>query len=432
MRKSRYLARASLSAVAATALLAGCGADPTAATRAVGNTVTMWTHNAGSPDELGIVRQMVDDFNASQDRYRVKIQSFPQGSYNDAVVGAAAAEKLPCLLDIDGPNTASYAWGDLLAPLDLSSGDVPISAQLPSTVGKYRGKVYSYGYMEAAMTLYARKSVLAEHDIRVPTLDRPWTKAEFSGALAKLKASGTYAYPLDMGTAGVDEFWTYAFSPQLQSFGGDLIDRKNYKSADGVLNGPAAVRWATWFRSLATKGYVAQKSGKDSVADFVNGKSALFWGFNASAKDVVGKFGDDAVFLPPPDLGEGVKVGGASWQVGMSATCDNKAGAEAYLNFSRKTKYFAKFAEAANSVPVTDAAARQVDGFGKGERQHFFVEESRRFATLRPVTPAYPYLSSVFAKTARDILAGASPKPALDQAVEQIDNNLRMYGNYAD
>ena len=76
----------------------------------------MWTHNAGNKAELAAITQIVDDYNASQTKYKVEIQAFPQDSYNQSVVSAAAAKKLPCILDIDGPNVPNWAWAGYLAP----------------------------------------------------------------------------------------------------------------------------------------------------------------------------------------------------------------------------------------------------------------------------------------------------------------------------
>ena len=50
----------------------------------------MWTHNAGNKEELAAITQIVNDYNASQTKYKVKIQAFPQDSYNQSVVAAAA------------------------------------------------------------------------------------------------------------------------------------------------------------------------------------------------------------------------------------------------------------------------------------------------------------------------------------------------------
>ena len=47
---------------------------------------------------------------------------------------------------------------------------------------------------------------------------------EFDAAVATLKAGG-YETPLDIGAEDKGEWWSYAYSPILQSFGGDLINR---------------------------------------------------------------------------------------------------------------------------------------------------------------------------------------------------------------
>lgn len=428
---TRRLTAAGLAAATAMALVAACEASSNGSgSGSDGNTISLWTHNAGNPGEYKAVQQIVKDFNASQSTYKVKIQAFPQESYNDSVVAAASAKKLPCILDSDGPNVPNWAWGGYLAPLDLSGSQTPLSDQLPSTVGTYRGKTYTFGLYDVALTMFARKSVLEANKIRIPTVDKPWTKQEFESALATLKASGRFTYPLEMGTGGTGEWWPYAYSPQLQSFGGDLIDRSQYKTADKALNGPQAVAWGTWFRSLVTHGYMAQKSGASPNNDFLNGKSAIEWDGSWDAATNSAKLGSDLAILPPVDLGKGPKIGGASWQWGMSATCSNKAGAQAYLKFSRQTKYFVDMAKAAGTIPATAAAAAQIPGYQPGGPYNFFTQEARKFAVVRPVTPAYPFISSVFEKTAKDILAGANPKNALDQAVQQIDTNLKTNSYY--
>jgi multiple sugar transport system substrate-binding protein len=430
--RTRRLAGASLAVAAATALVAGCATGSGGSSSgASGNTITLWTHNAGNSAELDVVKKIIKDFNGSQSKYKVKLQAFPQSDYNNSVVAAASARKLPCLLDVDGPNVANWAWGGYLSPIDVSGSEVPLSDQLASTVGRYQDKVYGFGFYDVALTFFARKSVLNKYDIRVPTIDKPWTKAEFDSALAKLKKSGKFAYPLDTGTGGTGEWWPYAYSPQLQSFGGDLINRDGYKTASGTLDGKSSVEWATWFQSLVTKGYMAKKSGADPNKDFLAGKSAIQWDGSWNAAKNAEKLGDDLAIIPPVDFGNGPKIGGASWQWAMSSTCSNKAGAQAWLKFSRQTKYFVDYAKATGTIPGTAAAARQVDGYQPGGKFNELVQFARKFAVVRPVTPAYPYISTEFQKAAQDILAGADPKNALDQAAKDIDNNLKTNNNYS-
>lgn len=430
--RTRPLATASVAVAAATALVAGCASgDGGGSSGASGNTLTLWTHNAGNSAELDVVKKIINDFNASQTTYKVKLQAFPQNDYNSSVVAAASARKLPCLLDVDGPNVANWAWGGYLAPIDVSDSEVPLADQLDSTVGRYQDKLYAFGFYDVALTHFARKSVLKEHGIRIPTLDKPWTKAEFDAALAKLKAGGKFEYPLEMGTGGSGEWWSYAYSPQLQSFGGDLINRDDYKSAAGTLDGPDAVQWATWFRSLVSKGYIAKKSGADPNKDFLAGKSAIQWDGSWNAAKNADKLGDDLAIIPPVDFGNGPKIGGASWQWAMSSSCSNKDGAQAWLKFSRQTKYFVDYAKATGTLPATEAAAQQIDGYQPGGKFNDLVQFARKFAVVRPVTPAYPYISTEFEKAAKDILAGADPKDALGQAAKDIDTNLKTNNYYA-
>ena len=284
-----------------------------------GGTLTLWTHSAGNKNELASIKTIVDDFNASQTKYKVEVQAFPQDSYNQSVAAAAAAKKLPCILDIDGPNVPNWAWAGYLAPLE--GMDDTLSKYLPSTVGKYKDKYYSYGYFDVALNMTSRKSVLKKYGIRVPTVDQPWTGDEFMAGLKKIKDSGDFDNPLDMATGSTGEWWPYAYSPFLQSFGGDLINRNDYKSAEGVLNGPRRSRGRTGSAAWQPTSYIPLKSGADPGKDFLNGKTAIFYNGSWGAADDRKKFGDDIVFLPPPDFGNGPKIGGASWQWGMSTNC---------------------------------------------------------------------------------------------------------------
>ncbi|MFF4733245.1 extracellular solute-binding protein [Streptomyces mirabilis] len=430
--RTRRLAVASVAVAAATALVAGCATGSGGSTSgASGNTLTLWTHNAGNSAELDVVKKIIREFNGSQSKYKVKLQAFPQSDYNNSVVAAASARKLPCLLDVDGPNVPNWAWGGYLSPIDVSGSQVPLSDQLASTVGRYKDKVYGFGFYDVALTFFARKSVLNKYDIRIPTTDKPWTKSEFDSALAKLKKSGTFQYPLEMGTGGSGEWWPYAYSPQMQSFGGDLINRDGYKTASGTLDGKSSVEWATWFRSLVTKGYLSKKSGADPNKDFLGGKSAIQWDGSWNATKNAEKLGDDLAIIPPVDFGHGPKIGGASWQWAMSSTCSNKAGAQAWLKFSRQTKYFVDYAKATSTIPATDAAAKQVADYQPGGKFNVLVQFARKYAEVRPVTPAYPYISTEFQKAAQDILAGADPKNALGQAAKDIDNNLKTNNYYS-
>lgn len=391
--------------------------------------ITLWTHNAGNDAELGAIQSIVDDYNASQDGTTIKVQAFPQDSYNDSVVAAAAADKLPCIVDIDGPNVPNWAWAEYLTPLDLPGVD--LDSFLPSVKGVWNDELYSIGYYDVALTMLSRTSILEENGIRIPTIDEPWTKDEFNAALATLKATGQWDYPLDLGTAGTGEWLPYAYSPFLQSAGGDLIDRSDFQSAEGVLNGPEAVEWAGWFQSLVDNGYIAKKSGEDATLDFQNGKSAITysgsWAY-AAAKET---FGEDFVALPSVDLGTGPKIGGGSWQWGVTTGCSDTEAAMDYLAFSLQPENIAAVAEATGTIPASNEAAQLVEGYEEGGELASLRAYSEEFAVLRPETPAYPFIATEFGAAVSDILDGADPQSTLDAAVKAIDQNIASSDGYS-
>ena len=79
----------------------------------------------------------------------------------------------------------NWAWSGYMQPLPIDESQ--FADFLPGTIGIWDGKIYSVGAWDAAVAMITRKSILDEYGIRIPTLDKPWTKDEFDAALVKLK-----------------------------------------------------------------------------------------------------------------------------------------------------------------------------------------------------------------------------------------------------
>lgn len=425
---------AAVMTVTSAAGLSACGEAERAKAKSNANEITIWTHTAGSEGELGTVQKIVADYNAWPGRKaKVKIQAFPQSSYNDSVVSASSAGNLPCMVDVDQPNTPYWAWANILAPLTTPALARRIKDLMPSATGKWGNQTYTVGYFDATTALFARKSVLKKLGIRIATVDEPWTENEMNQALAKLKKTGRWQYPFEIGTAdNKSEWYAYAYAPILQSFGGDLVNRKTYTSSDGYLNGAAGHRFANWMRMLVVKGYISSRGGSDTALDFVNNKSGLLYGgiwsmstFQKYAKDY-----KDIVAMPLTDFGHGSVAGGGSWTVGVTKTCNNKAAAEDYIRFSLQDKYVAQMAKAGMNIPATAKAQQMVPQFAKGGDMVVFTRISRKYVTMRPATPAYNFISTEFRKTIGDIMNGADTDSWLNKAVNHIDGNIAGADNY--
>lgn len=390
--------------------------------------LTMWYHGAGNEVESQIINQIVSDFNASQSDWSVTLESFPQAAYNDSVTAGALAGNLPDILDVDGPNMPNWAWSGYMQPLQID--EAKIANFLPGTKGIWDGKLYSIGLWDAAVALVTRQSIIDELGLRTPTLEQPWTQDEFMTALDAAKASGKYDFALDLGTAWTGEWFPYAFSPLLQSFGGDIIDRSSYKSAEGALNGDAANAWGNWWQGLFANGYAqATQDGADRDTGFNTGKYAFSWNGNWAALGTLGAY-DDALFLPAPDFGNGPKIGAASWQFGVSASSEHPDGASAFIEFALQDEYLAAFSNGIGLIPATPAAAAMTENYKEGGPLHGFFALSQAQGVLRPVTPGYVVQAKVFEKAAADIANGADVADTLDAAVDEIDADIEKNGGY--
>lgn len=393
--------------------------------------LSLWYHGAGSANaEEALVNQLVEEFNASQSDWKVVIETFPQLAYNDAVGAAALAGKLPDILDVDGPVMPNWAWAGYMQPLGID--EARLESYLPGSIGRWNGEVYSVGLWDAAVALTTRRSTLEKHGIRVPSLEEPWSLEEFNGALETLKASGDYEHPLDLGMAWKGEWYPYAFSPFLQSFGGDIVDRATYQSAEGALNGDEALAFGDWWQSLFNKGYVpgTSQDAADRENGLLEGKYAMSWNGNWAALPVVEAFGEDALFLPAPDFGSGSKIGAASWQFGISATSQHPDGARAFIEFALQDRWFAAFSDGTGLIPVTAEAAKDTKNYNAGGPLEVFYGLSKAQAVLRPVTPGYIVQAKVFEKALADIANGADVADTLDAAVDEINDDIERNGGY--
>ncbi|WP_299879543.1 extracellular solute-binding protein [uncultured Cocleimonas sp.] len=391
--------------------------------------LSLWYHGAGNEKEKTVLTGIITDFNASQSDWKVNLAEFPQESYNESVVAAALAGKLPDIIDVDGPLMPNWAWSKYLAPLEIT--DAEVKSLLEGAIGRYDGKIYSIGLWDAAIAMFARKSVLEKHSIRIPTLDKPWSFDEFNKAIATLAADKSFEYPLDLGLAWKGEWYSYAFGPLLQSMGGDLMDPSK-SSAEDVLNSDEAIAFGKWWQSLFTNKLVpgTSQDGADRETGFVDGKYALQWNGNWAALGALEKFGDDLLFLPAPDMGNGPKIGASSWQFGVSGSSKNQKGGNDFIRFAMQDKYLAAFSDATGLIPATKTATSMTTNYKEGGPLNVFFDLSKKQATKRVSTPAYNVVTLEFEKALADIANGADVADTLDAAADAINTDLKKNNNY--
>ncbi|ACL70305.1 ABC transporter substrate-binding protein [Halothermothrix orenii] len=389
--------------------------------------ITVWYHS-GRGGEREVIEDQVKRFNAMQDEVKIKLVQLPEGSYNEQVQAAAMSGDLPDVLDLDGPFIANYAWSGYLRPLEDYVSPELKEDLLPSILaqGTYQGHLYALGTFDSGLAIWGNKEYLEDVGARIPTsVEDAWTFTEFMDILKKLKEHPDVKYPLDFKiNYGKGEWFSYGFSPIFQAFGADLINRDNFTTAEGVLNGPEAMA-AAWFQALFEQGYANPNPPGDT--EFTNGDAALswcgHWGYN-QYKDALG---DDVVLIPMPKFATQV-TGMGSWAWSITQNCENPEAAWKFIEFILQPEEIVKMTNANGAVPSRLSAAKLSEPYKPGGELRIFVEQLQKIAVERPVTPAYPTITDAFATAIDNIINGGDIRYELNEAVRAIDEEIEFMG----
>lgn len=390
--------------------------------------MSLWRHEALT-EELEAGLASIDRFNAQQSRWRINVETLPQRTYTSAITAAALAEQLPCILDLDQPVVPNFAWSGHLRPLDDLLARSTLDALSDGAKGAYKDRIYSVGQFDVVLLLFSRRSELQKYGIRTATMANPYTAEEFLQILRSVKAENPELFPLDVNSKDGGEWIAYGFSPWIQSAGGDLIDRQSYAIANGFVNGDAAVRVANWYQTLFEERLSEEKTVDNQA--LVQGRSVFHYTGSWDAKRYLDRFGDDLVFMPPPDFGNGPKIGAGSWHWGISSSCEHPEGAAEFIEFLLSPKEIAAMSDARSLVPTTEAGADASRDFRVDAPLRQLYEYAQAYAVKRPETPGYPKISAALEKAFQDIKYGKNVEQALDIAAASINYDIgrnRGYG----
>ncbi len=399
-------------------------------------TVDVWFHSGRAPEREALLSAFGEEFNTANPNIDIELVELPEGGYNDQVQAAAVAGELPCVLDFDGPFVYNYVWGGFLRPLDEYFSEEELSDFLPSIIeqGTYQdGKLYSLGQYDSGLAIWARQSYLEAAGVRIPTIEEPWTKEEFNEVLAAVKELPETEYAIDMkmnyAQSVPSEWLTYGFSPILQSFGADLIDRESYASAEGVLNGPEAVEGMETIQSWFEEGYANANPADDTC--FTSGACGLAWVGHWTANPHIEAFGDDLLLLPVPDFGAGPKTGMGSWNWGLTTSCEHPEAAAEVLRYLVSPESALTMTEMNGAVPARKSALEQSERYAEGGILSLYIDQIESgFTVSRPVTPAYPAITAAFSVAFKNIANGADVQDELDNAVDEIEADLNANNMY--
>ncbi len=422
-------------------LAAGCGggSDSSRAASAggcdgkidAGSKITVQWHQ-GNEDEVTAVKKFVTGFNASQKDVTATLKLIPEADYATSLSSQAQSDNVPDVVDTDASKAFQYAFSQDLQPITNCIDDATKADLLPSVVrqGEYAGQTWAVGMFDSGLGLYTTKSALKKIGATAPTIDAPWTAAQFTDALKKWKAAG-YARPLDLKkNYGQGEWYAYGFAPVVWSGGGNLLSEDN-SSAEGQLNSEGVVAALTTFQSWFKDGLVGDNAAD---TDFVSGKAAVSWVGHWQYVPYKKKFGDDLVVVPLPDFGSGLKTSQGSWQWAMGSKTKDPDAAWAFIKYTLQAEQQKAIAAASGAIPASKAIADADPKFTAGGDLNIFVAQHAKegVSVPRPTTPAYITVSDSFNQAIQDIIDGADVKGSLDKAVKAIDTDISDNDGYPD
>jgi multiple sugar transport system substrate-binding protein len=184
-----------------------------------------------------------------------------------------------------------------------------------------------------------------------------------------------------------------------------------------------------WFQDLFKQGYSNSLPADDS--DFRSGRSALSWIGHWVYRDYRQALGDNLLVLPAPNLGKGAKTGMGSWNWGITSSCKNPGAAWQVLQFLLSPAEIARMADANGAIPARKSVIAQSQLYATNGPLHVFVQQLQMGrAEPRPITPAYPAITTAFAEAVANIAAGEDVKKELDNAVKKINQDIQDNQGY--
>jgi fructooligosaccharide transport system substrate-binding protein len=429
------------------------------------NKIVVWTQASADHPEGKMFASRIEKYNAEHpDKLPVEIVNITRAGagsgYIDKLNAALAANTLPDIFTLDGPDVTAYVESGVVGELDsyMSPGFKEGFTDAMISQGTVDGKLYAMGYQDSGViVLYNEDMIKAlPQDIQemIPGSDEDWTWSQMVEVLKKIdkfaKTTDNPAYKeyatslsllLSDISSGAYELGTYYFTPLVWGNGGKIVGDDGI-TVDGYLNSPetvdAMVQYSRLFDKKAPLAMAAEPA-----STFHTGKSAFavagFWYIN----DLVNNY-PSLKFraLRYPKMNKnfmGNYTPSGSWAFVRKADIDDKKVKQVvevmeWLNNDEAAKeyYYANGAIPGrkNSVDVIDT---NTDNRFYNEAWKVLKYQVLNTNNSRPTSPGYPYLSETFAK---DIILKIAQNQATskeeiksyaDSAVEKIKFEFKKY-----
>ncbi|MCQ4211550.1 MULTISPECIES: sugar ABC transporter substrate-binding protein [Streptomyces] len=414
MHRNARIASVAIAAATALTLTAcgGSGGSDVAADKK--QTLTVWAMGTEG-EKLGDVAKVYEKANPN---ITVKVTPIGWDVAHQKLVSAAAAGKLPDVMQMGGSYMGEFADMGALEPVDTKVFDEKDYFPAGWDQGTVDGKTYGVPWYVDTRVLFYRTDLAKKAGIE----KAPATMAELQqAATAYQKKAGT-EWGLSIQPKNLDT--VQSFYQFLYSAGGEIVS----KDGKAVVNSPAAVKALENYGSYFKKG-LSEKSvapGYDVTKDFNSGSVPMFFGgpwmmglIDDNYPDLKGKWG---VANVPTDESSTSMAGGSA--LAISADSEHKAAAKELVKYLTGTEGQTDWFKRTKDLPAN------VNAWKSGELAtdpNMKVWKTQmESAKVSPVQPKWTEITSKVDSAIESVTQGkSSAKAALDKAQGEIESLVK-------
>ncbi len=421
--------------------MAACGNSSTAVQKTEDGKVIVdfWYALGGNLGEA--VTQMVDEFNASQDK--IHVNAVYQGSYEESLTQLrqlAGTSNAPAVVQVFEVGTKYMIESGYIEPMQtfIDKDKFDLSQLEENILSYYQvdGKLYSMPFNTSNAIMVYNKDMFREAGLDPE--NPPRTFSEVSAAAKKVRDHfGTNVHGFSVVTHG----W---FTEQMiANQGGLYVDNDNGRSGEptkALINGEEGQRWFQWLHDMKQDGTLGDygRAWDDHRAAFLGETVAMYLDSTASLAGTVtnAEFEVGTAFLPTADGmdPQGVIVGGASIWMMTDIPKETQNAAWEFIKFTAQPEVQAKWAANTGYFPITKAAYDQdVLKNRYAEYPQFLTAvEQLQNTSLTPATQGaligvFPEAREKVVNAVESIHGGADPIEAINKAAEEINAELENY-----
>jgi len=402
--------------------------------------ISFW-HALGDAARSGWIQDRVDEFNASQSKYKV-VQEY-KGSYRDTLQAAVLADKqgkAPHVVHVfEVGSQLAYDSGIFMPVSDIGSFDT--SDYISPVLNYYtiNGKVNSIPFNSSSPVLYINTDKLVQAGY--PADYVPETFADMIRVVETARARGVK----DANISFALHAWY--FEQWMSEQGAMLMNNGNGRAGRATevnLTSPEAITIGNFIAELGKKGlysYTGKFEDWDGSDAIFTGNKALFHITSTAdlgniARAVEGKFilGVGKLPIPAGSVRNGTVIGGGSVWVAKNHPADELEAARDFVLYMTNTENMVSWHKLTGYYPVRNSSVDALKAEG------WFSSDAKQLVAFNQLLTTIPNNATagalagtlldnrtIIEQAMQKILQGTDVKAALTEAKKQADAKLKEY-----